>query len=100
MPPELDVHLEARDGAGEGGSVGADVGAAQGALVDGAELAHHAVEEEEVVRAHPDSRSAIHREIRSLEVRLKGLFDVIKSDPLLPFVYRKKVRFTSPGGHT
>ena len=51
----LDVHFEAIHDHGDS----ADVGGGQGALVDGAELPHDPVEEQEIVGAHPDTGSAI-----------------------------------------
>ena len=48
----LDVHFEAVDGLGVRGGGGGG-GGEGGLLVDGAELGHHAVQEQQVVRAHP-----------------------------------------------
>lgn len=58
----LDVHFEAIHDHGDSGDACVDVGCGQGALVDGAELPHDPVEEEEIVRTHPDSGSEIQRE--------------------------------------
>ena len=58
----LDVHFEAIHDHGDSGDACVDVGCGQGALVDGAELPHDPVEEEEIVRTHPHSGSEIQRE--------------------------------------